>query len=375
MQNNEFGLNNLSPQTFLKITTNQQNEIATISSKLKNKSFSPDNSEVFRAFECCDWNNIRVVIINNKPTANSDGLALSISRKEFNNIRTEIDGQILQNIFTTMIKTKQISEMPVIANLSCWAKQGILLLNCSLTSTYTNLWQNVTQNILQNLNNNANQIIFVTFGEEAENASKVITANQHKKIHCSTFADSFAAEVNLFITSPKIEWNIPSPVFLFTDGAASNNGKINAKASWAFLSCEIQQSNKIIWHETYTDFVQENPSNNRGELSAILFGLQHTIKTHKNRLILVVTDSKYSINAITLWSRKWIKENEIKKNTDLIYPAADLYFTNKNIAFIHTKSHTPNNVKEKRQFLPAMYWEGNNRADQACTKKLREIIQ
>jgi uracil-DNA glycosylase len=98
----------------------------------------PDSDKVFRAYIETPFDEVRVCIIGQDPYPNigdANGLAFSVDRKDSNNINLAIPPS-LRNIFKELEddlgfeKHRNIVHDP---DLSRWAKQGILLLNTSLT--------------------------------------------------------------------------------------------------------------------------------------------------------------------------------------------------------------------------------------------------
>lgn len=174
-------------------------------------------------------------------------------------------------------------------------------------------------------------------------------------------------------------------LYIFTDGAATKNGKKDCAASWAYCM-RSSSCLKSSFFEESAGFVPDceipgekyTASNNRGELMAILeafktidhwmsFENHEVLSKHTN--IVLVSDSEYSIKSITVWIKKWLTDAELlksKKNIDLIVPAHQLYNkinTQKKLSISHIRSHKKAPVEEHALFL----WQGNNRADELCT--------
>ncbi len=96
-------------------------------------------------------------------------------------------------------------------------------------------------------------------------------------------------------------------VEIWTDGACSNNGKVNAKASWAFVSGEHEESGLVDGKQT----------NNRGEALAIYHGLKWAAeKGYKN--IKLHSDSQITLHGV-------IKHPErVKENRDIFQKIHDV---------------------------------------------------
>src|SRR5690349_21715121 len=88
----------------------------------------PPGKEIFRAFDCCDFETVKVVIIGQDPyhgEGQANGLCFSVKPGVRN-------PPSLQNIFKE-IQTDLGKPFPPNGDLERWAKQGVLLLNATLT--------------------------------------------------------------------------------------------------------------------------------------------------------------------------------------------------------------------------------------------------
>lgn len=128
-------------------------------------------------------------------------------------------------------------------------------------------------------------------------------------------------------------------IFIYTDGACSNNGKKNASAGiGVYIENMYSISEKIIGKQT----------NQRAELYAILKALNIINIKDYNRII-IYTDSLYSINCITKWVNGWIKNGWLDKkkypikNKDIIESIYNIYIKHSTIEFNHVIAHTNNN--------------------------------
>ena len=105
-----------------------QNLLCFIESELKKYTIFPPSELWFHAFKQCDFNNLSVVILGQDPyhnEAQANGLCFSVN----NNIAIPPS---LKNIFKE-IHTDIGIPIAKTGNLEKWAKQGILLLNTTLT--------------------------------------------------------------------------------------------------------------------------------------------------------------------------------------------------------------------------------------------------
>ena len=104
---------------------------------------------------------------------------------------------------------------------------------------------------------------------------------------------------------------------IYTDGACLGNP---GPGGWAAIILERNEKKKLSGSE-------KNTTNNRMELSAII---QAMSSFHKKKNLKIVTDSKYVIDGINLWLKRW-KSNDWKtsakkpvKNKDLWMKLDDL---------------------------------------------------
>ena len=93
---------------------------------------------------------------------------------------------------------------------------------------------------------------------------------------------------------------------VYTDGACSNNGKKDAKASWAFYFPEhksLSKAARVPEDQTQT--------NQRGELMAISEAVKsaETVFPLLETDLKIYTDSMYSKNCLTNWLSSWVAKN------------------------------------------------------------------
>lgn len=141
----------------------------------------PSNEDIFKAFNYFEITETKVIIIGQDPYHGfnqSTGLAFGIKNDfkippSLRNIKNELKLDL--NI--------ELEDQ----TLEKWAKQGVLLINASLTviqgkpGSNINIWKNYTDNIISEINKLDN-IIFVAWGAFAYNKLKDIDLNKHKII-------------------------------------------------------------------------------------------------------------------------------------------------------------------------------------------------
>ena len=141
----------------------------------------PTQSEVFNAFEQCPYENVKVVLLGQDPyhgPRQAHGLAFSVP-----------DGvkhpPSLVNIFKEIVQDLG-TPYPVSGNLEHWARQGILLLNASLTvreveagSHQKKGWETFIDSVIQTLSENKENLVFLLWGGFARQKVKLINTDKH----------------------------------------------------------------------------------------------------------------------------------------------------------------------------------------------------
>ena len=155
--------------------------------------------------------------------------------------------------------------------------------------------------------------------------------------------------------------------YVFTDGASKNNQSKDRKGSYAVYFPENPELN-------ISKVLDGKQTNNAGELSAIYYGIIKLVtNVNVEKEIVVISDSMYSINCITKWSKNWEKNNWKKSDGKEIQNKSlikKIYYLvkNLNIKFQHQKAHktSPKDKDSIEYFL----WKGNFMADQLANEAL-----
>ena len=159
---------------FAKLTENVRNEY-------KNGLCFPPAKLVFNAFNLCPFNKVKVVILGQDPyheLGQAMGLSFSVP-----------DGIMLppslQNIYKE-IHSDLGKPIPTSGDLTRWAKQGVLLLNATLTvrahaaNSHQALgWQNFTDAAIETINTHRKHIVFMLWGGFARSKKRLIDTNRH----------------------------------------------------------------------------------------------------------------------------------------------------------------------------------------------------
>lgn len=142
----------------------------------------PPQELIFEALNQCSFEDVKVVIIGQDPyhgAGEANGLCFSVS-----------DGVAippsLRNIFRELNDDLGEILLPSSGNLLAWAKQGVLLLNATLTvrkdsaNSHKNLsWQALTTAIIERINADKQGVVFLLWGGFAQKKGKLIDRNKH----------------------------------------------------------------------------------------------------------------------------------------------------------------------------------------------------
>lgn len=146
------------------------------------KTVFPKKEDIFNALKYADFFKVKVVILGQDPYHNenqADGLCFSC----LNKFKAPPS---LVNILKETEKDLKITQPKNNNSLKKWAKQGVLLLNCSLTvlknkpNSHSKLgWQKLTDEIICKLNKKNKPIVFLLWGNFAIKKQRLISSNKH----------------------------------------------------------------------------------------------------------------------------------------------------------------------------------------------------
>ena len=145
----------------------------------------PPPNEIFSAFSQFNFEDLKVVIIGQDPyhgPNQANGLCFSVKNLKIPPSLRNIFSEIKEDIGLTDINFPH-------GNLENWAKQGVLLLNTTLTvrqtkpNSHSVVWKYLTDAIVKYIAENNQDIIFLLWGNHAKMCKKLLTPNQIKKNH------------------------------------------------------------------------------------------------------------------------------------------------------------------------------------------------
>ena len=155
--------------------------ITFVKNDYQSKTCYPPGKQIFSAFDWCPFEELKVVIMGQDPyhgAGQANGLCFSVN-----------DGiahpPSLINIFKEIEKDLGLP-YPESGNLERWARQGVLLLNATLTvrahqagSHQNKGWEKFTDAVIEKISEEKKQVVFLLWGGFAKKKMKLIDRNKH----------------------------------------------------------------------------------------------------------------------------------------------------------------------------------------------------
>ena len=194
---------------------------AFVHEEYRTQKVYPPAKLIFNAFNQCAFNNTKVVILGQDPyhgPEQAHGLCFSVN-----------DGVAfppsLRNIFKEL-KNDTAKDIPTTGDLSQWAKQGVLLLNATLTvrahqagSHQKKGWEEFTDDVIHKINDQKENVVFILWGNYAIRKGEFIDQAKHlvlTSVHPSPlsasrgfFGNKHFSKANDFLTQhgmKPVEW-------------------------------------------------------------------------------------------------------------------------------------------------------------------------
>lgn len=179
------------------------NIVKYINKAYKERSIFPPKNYILRALSLTDYNDVKVVILGQDPyhgVGEANGLAFSVN----NGIALPPS---LKNIYKELNSDLGL-RIPHTGDLSCWSKEGILLLNSVLTvekdkpASHKNLgWEKFTDAIISKVNEKEIPVVFILWGNFAKSKKNLITNPKHLVIE-SSHPSPFSCNYGFFGSRP-----------------------------------------------------------------------------------------------------------------------------------------------------------------------------
>ena len=152
--------------------------------ELKNKKiiFYPQGDKIFNAFNLTPLNNVKVVILGQDPyhgPNQAHGLCFSVPQ-------SVKPPPSLVNIFKELESDTGKKRNYHDGNLEPWARQGVFLLNTTLTVEKSKPlshrdygWSEFTDRVISLISNKLENIVFILWGSFAQSKKQLIDSNKH----------------------------------------------------------------------------------------------------------------------------------------------------------------------------------------------------
>jgi len=170
-----------------------------VKTEYRTQTVFPLGKEIFRAFDCADFDKVKVVIIGQDPyhgPGQANGLCFSVR-----------DGvpmpPSLKNIFKE-IQSDLGKPFPKSGDLERWANQGVLLLNATLTvrasspgSHQKKGWEEFTDAVIKEISDKKSNVVFLLWGAYAQKKGEIIDRSRHLVL-MSAHPSPFSADRGFF---------------------------------------------------------------------------------------------------------------------------------------------------------------------------------
>jgi uracil-DNA glycosylase len=195
-----------------------------LENEIKNgEKICPSPQHFYKAFDLCPWEQTKVIILGQDPyhgLGQAHGLSFSVP----NGIKPPPS---LANIFKELEADINF-KIPHHGNLESWAKQGVLLLNNTLSvgakspaSHQGQGWEIFTDNVIHTLSEKKTGLVFLLWGKFAQSKKELINSDKHLILeaahpspfsaHKGFFGCQHFSKTNTYLTAQQkqpINWQI-----------------------------------------------------------------------------------------------------------------------------------------------------------------------
>lgn len=345
--------------------------------KIKDKNLlRPKYEEIFRAFSYFDIDDLKVIIIGQDPYPRiEDACGLSFALR---------DGKTKHSL-AAIYECLSVSGFSN-CDITKWPSMGVLLLNKYLTRTATvvngvvenggsdkehmhTFWGDFTNIIIRKIVNykhrHGEKISIMMWGDKAKidnltdlshnlywgHPSKLSNYNKTDNPKNFKYCDHFTLTHKLHniqwgqqtgpsgpneavgrlgvpIVDKKEKESKKEKIIVFTDGGCSENGKKNAVASYGVYFPDYFKDEENAMKGKFGGKVPSppTPTNNRGEMLAMITAFEKIVEFGRPVPILLITDSTYCMKTVKDWMPKWFKKNPTfsdRPNSDLLLRLLD----------------------------------------------------
>lgn len=171
--------------------------------KAEGKTIYPPGSRIFAAFDFTPWDRLKAVIIGQDPyhgAGQANGLCFSVAPGV-------TVPPSLKNIHKELFDDLGLPPPPT-GDLTPWAKQGVLLLNATLTveaskpaSHHGKGWETFTDAVIRAVNEEKEGVVFILWGKNAQQKGAIIDTARHRVLQ-SAHPSPYSASAGFFGSKP-----------------------------------------------------------------------------------------------------------------------------------------------------------------------------
>jgi uracil-DNA glycosylase len=182
--------------------------VGTIENFYQSETIYPPQEQIYNAFALCPFQEVKVVILGQDPyhgEGQAHGLAFSVP-----------DDQVippsLKNIYKELAADCGV-QPPESGNLEAWAKQGVLLINATLTvrasqpGSHQGLgWETFTDAVIKHISEKKSHVVFILWGKYAQAKASLINQDKHLVLK-APHPSPFSAHTGFFGSKPFSQTN------------------------------------------------------------------------------------------------------------------------------------------------------------------------
>lgn len=172
------------------------NIIQSIKKSSSKTNVYPTPDKLFKAFNECPYDKLKVVILGQDPYASSRATGIAFANEDKDNNKIQPLSPSLVKILDALEVDTDFRAMFTDYSFVPWANQGVLMLNSALTVEMGNygshilLWRPFTKYLVSRLNKENTGLIFCLWGGEAKKYKQLINEKKHYVLeaHHPTYA-------------------------------------------------------------------------------------------------------------------------------------------------------------------------------------------
>jgi uracil-DNA glycosylase len=151
------------------------NIVKAISSEYQRYKIYPEPSNIFKAFELCQYKDLKAVIIGMDPynDGNATGLSFGVNSLKINPSLRKIKDAIETEVYNNLLLEYDYS-------LEYLARQGVLLLNSALTvkhgeaGSHSKIWADFTKSLIVQISVHREEVLWFLWGSHAKEFKQYI---------------------------------------------------------------------------------------------------------------------------------------------------------------------------------------------------------